>query len=79
MISKKISVTKKGDNNEDLNMTFQIGDKIIPYLMDSSGNDIPVSLYSDRITPKKFLVVGKGITMDGQITQEITAQEVVKT
>lgn len=61
-----------------LPMTFHIGDIVIPYIKGADGQDKPISYYMDRTTPKEFLVIGKGITADGEILQELTLQEVTQ-
>ena len=68
-----ISVKETG-----LPMTFHIGDIVIPYIKGADGQDKPISYYMDRTTPKEFLVIGKGITADGEILQELTLQEVTQ-
>ena len=72
----KCAVDKYGDSIDPStsNMTFHIGDTVIPYIMGADGNDKPMSLYVDK-TPKEFVVIGKGIIADGQIMQELTLQE----
>lgn len=66
-----ISVKETG-----LPMTFHIGDTVIPYIKGADGSDKPMSYYMDKATPKEFLVIGKGITADGEILQELTLQEI---
>ena len=68
-----ISVKETG-----LPMTIHIGDIVIPYIKGADGNDKPMSYYMDKATPKEFLVIGKGITADGEILQELTLQEVTQ-
>lgn len=68
-----ISVKETG-----LPMTINIGDTVIPYIKGADGSDKPMSYYMDRTTPKEFLVIGKGITADGEILQELTLQEVTQ-
>lgn len=63
-------------NRKGVPMTFHIGDKVIPYVRGADGIDKPMSLYSDKKTPKQFLVIGKGIIADGEILQEINLQEI---
>lgn len=55
-------------------MTFQIGDIVCPYIINSNGIDKPMSLYVDN-TPKEFFVIAKSIICDGEIFQEINLQE----
>ena len=66
-----ISVKETG-----LPMTIHIGDTVIPYIKGADGNDKPMSYYMDKATPKEFLAIGKGITADGEILQELTLQEI---
>lgn len=74
---KKISMSGKGDypTQNNLPLTLNIGDSVIPYVMGADGNDKPMSLYSDK-TPKEFVIIGKGIIADGQTIQELTLQEI---
>lgn len=60
-----------------VNMTFHIGDTVIPYVYSAQGVDRPMSYYIDN-TPKQFVVVGKGISYRGRVYQTLTLQEVTK-
>ena len=75
----KCAIDKYGENIDPAtsNMTFHIGDTVIPYVMGADGHDKPMSLYADK-TPKEFNVIGKGIIADGEIMQELTLQEIQK-
>lgn len=61
------------DNNEK--MCFNIGDKVIPYIYTSTGEEKPMSLKEDG-TPKVFQVVQRKINLSGAFFQEITIQEI---
>lgn len=65
-------ISKSGENN--LAMTFHIGDIVVPYVYGANGQDKPMSVYKDN-TEKEFQVVGKKIIYDGAIWQELTLQE----
>lgn len=64
--------------NSNVPMTFHIGDEVIPYVKGADGKDKPMSLYQDKISPKVFRVIGKGIIADGEILQQLTLQEIPK-
>lgn len=72
-IRKVISKTR--ENN--LPMTIQMGDIVIPYKFGANGKDKPMSLKKDG-TEKEFEVVGKNIIYDGAIWQELTIQEKIE-
>ena len=58
----------------DAEMTFKIGDRVIPQIFTASG-DQPMSKNSDG-TPKVFKVLGVNIINNGALWQELTLQEV---
>lgn len=60
---------------EELPMTINIGDTVIPYVFGANGKDKPMSLYSNG-NPKKFNVVGKRLISDGGVWQTLTLQEI---
>lgn len=70
---KEQAISKKRENN--LPMTFHIGDIVIPYAYGVDGKDKPLSLYKNG-QPKEFEVLGKRMIYDGAIWQELTIQEI---
>lgn len=74
ILGKKV-ISNSRENN--LPMTFHIGDIVIPYVYGANHNDKPMSLNRNG-TPKEFTVVGKKMIYDGAIWQELSLQEVTK-
>lgn len=74
--SGKVVISEK-ITNEKIPMTFRIGDIVIPYILSSTGVDIPMSKYKDG-KPKEFKVVKIEIIDDGAVWQELTLQEYTK-
>lgn len=56
-------------------MCFDIYDEVIPYKMDYSGQDVPMSRYQNG-DPKVFKVLATKIYYDGAVWQELSLQEV---
>ena len=59
-------------------MTFNIGNIVVPYMRAAHAKDKPMSLYSDGNTAKQFVVIGKNISYGGFPQQEIILQEIKK-
>lgn len=72
-IIEKRNVKLISPNEENLPMTFHIGDIVIPYIYTNKG-DKPLS-YNKDFTPKRFKVVGNKISKKQGGTQELTLQE----
>lgn len=60
--------------NNELPMTFNIGDIVVPMVRGTDGNDYPMSRKSDG-SAKQFIVVGTKKYFDGAVWQELTLQE----
>lgn len=58
----------------DKNMTFSIGDEVIPMVRTGEGYEKFMSVYNDG-TPKVFRVLGVDMVYDGAVWQELTLQE----
>lgn len=55
-------------------MTFEVGDKVVPMVRNSFGEDEPMSLTQDGFA-KPFEVVGTKMLYDGAVWQELTLRE----
>ena len=62
-----------GDNWQA--MTFKIGDIVIPMARSATGEDKPMSLYSNG-KPKQFRVIDRSVYYDGAVWQKINLQEI---
>lgn len=71
-VDARKQVSKTRENN--LPMTIPIGGIVIPYKFGANGKDKPMSINKDG-KPKEFIVIGKKLTYDGGIWQELTLQE----
>lgn len=67
--SKEIDISRDGE------MTFSVGNLVIPMVFGADGVDRPLSLYKDG-SAKVFRVVGTKFIYDGAVWQELTLQEV---
>ena len=65
-----LTITPKTDSK----MTFEIGDKVVPMVRNSKGQDNVLSSYSNG-TAKVFNVVGEKYIYDGAVWQELTLRE----
>jgi hypothetical protein len=65
-----LTITPKTDSK----MTFEIGDKVVPMVRNSKGQDNALSSYSNG-TAKVFNVVGEKYIYDGAVWQELTLRE----
>lgn len=70
--TRKEKVISRDDEN--LPMTFHIGDIIIPYAYGTDGNDYYMHTNADG-SPKKYIVYQTQITYDGVVMQKIMARE----
>ncbi len=60
--------------DNDLSMTFNIGDKVVPMVYSANGTDVPMSRYNNG-EQKVFTVIGTKMIYDGAVWQEITLLE----
>lgn len=72
--TKRLAISKSGVVGVSMPMTFHIGDIVIPYIRDTKGEDIPMSIDKEG-EPKEFYVIEKNIIYEGAPYQEITIQE----
>lgn len=59
---------------KSLPMTFDVYDEVIPRVLNSNGNDAPMSTYADG-SAKVFKVLGVRVRYDGVTMQELILQE----
>lgn len=57
-----------------LPMSFHLHDKVIPYIYNAKGVDVPMSQYKDG-TPKVFEVLSSKVYYDGAVWQELVLVE----
>ena len=64
----------KGNDKIRTKMSFRMYDEVIPMVLNSNGEDVPMSQNKDG-TAKHFIVVGSNIYYDGAVFQELSLQE----